>query len=66
MALKIGQKVDNSTTDNGRLTAAEFNELVQQVNHNTPIMIQDEETFNQMKADGLLVDGQLYYIPEEE
>jgi hypothetical protein len=67
MALNIGHKVENGgQTDDGKLTAKEFNELVQQINHNTPIEIQDEDTFNQMLANGELVEGQLYYIPEED
>lgn len=67
MALDIGNKVENQgTTANGRLTAAEFNLLVQQVNKNTPIEVKDEDELKAMMENGTIVPGQIYYIPEDE
>lgn len=66
MALKIPPKVDNhGTTTNGRLTATEFNALVEQVHLNTPKLIESEEEYERMVAAGEIVEGQIYYIAEE-
>ena len=66
MALPIDPKVENQgLTQHGRLTAAEFNLLLEQVNKNTPQLVASEEAFAQMIADGSIVEGQIYYIPEE-
>ena len=66
MALEIGNKVENQgMSPNGRLTASEFNRLVQQVNLNTPIPVDSEEDLKAMIDDGTIVPGQIYYIPED-
>jgi hypothetical protein len=67
MALNIGNKIENNgSSANGRLSADEFNQLVAQVNLNTPIEVESEEKLQQMAKDGLIVEGQIYYIPEDE
>lgn len=67
MALDLGNKVENQgTTQHGRLTAAEWNRLVDQVNKNTPVYVPSEEALQSMIESGLIVPGQIYYIPEEE
>ena len=66
MALPIERKVENQgLTKHGRLSAAEFNALLEQVNKNTPQLVASEEALEQMIADGSIVEGQIYYIPEE-
>lgn len=66
MALEIEHKVENQgLTKHGRLTADEFNALLDQVNKNTPRLVESEEEFAQMIADGSIVEGQIYFIPEE-
>ncbi len=66
MALPIEPKVENQgLTKHGRLTADEFNALLDQVNKNTPQLVASEEALEQMIADGSIVEGQIYYIPEE-
>jgi len=66
MALPIEPKVENQgLTKHGRLSAAEFNALLEQVNKNTPQLVASEEALEQMIADGSIVEGQIYYIPEE-
>lgn len=66
MALPIEPKVENQgLTQHGRLTAAEFNLLLEQVNKNTPQPVASEEALEQMIKDGSIVEGQIYYIPEE-
>ena len=66
MAFPIEPKVENQgLTKHGRLSAAEFNALLEQVNKNTPQLVASEEALEQMIADGSIVEGQIYYIPEE-
>lgn len=66
MALPIDPKVENQgLTQHGRLTAEEFNLLLDQVNKNTPQLVASEEALAQMIVDGSIVEGQIYYIPEE-
>lgn len=66
MALNIQPKVENQgLTANGRLTAAEFNQLLAQVKLNTPTEVASEEVLAQMAQDGTIVEGQVYYVAEE-
>jgi hypothetical protein len=66
MSLPIEPKVENQgLTQHGRLTAAEFNLLLEQINKNTPQPVASEEALEQMIQDGSIVEGQIYYIPEE-
>lgn len=66
MSLPIEPKVENQgLTQHGRLTAAEFNLLLEQINKNTPQPVASEEALKQMIQDGSIVEGQMYYIPEE-
>jgi hypothetical protein len=66
MALDIGNKVENNgLTANGKLTAAEFNQLVNQINLNTPIEVESEEALETMIAQNQIVEGQIYFIAEE-
>lgn len=66
MALNIPPKVENQgLTANGRLTADEFNQLLTQVNLNTPTEVASEAVLAQMVQDGTIVEGQVYYIAEE-
>lgn len=65
MSLPIEPKVENQgLTQHGRLTAAEFNLLLEQINKNTPQPVANEEALEQMIQDGSIVEGQIYYIPE--
>lgn len=52
-------------TSAGKLTAAEFNELVAQVKHNTPQRVESEEAYQKMINDGTIDPEQLYYIPAD-
>lgn len=66
MALPIEPKVENQgLTKHGRLTADEFNALVDQVNKNTPQLVASEDVLTQMIEEGKIVEGQIYYVPEE-
>lgn len=66
MALNIQPKVENQgLTANGRLTAAEFNQLLAQVKLITPTEVASEEVLAQMVQDGTIVEGQVYYVAEE-
>lgn len=66
MALNIEPKVENQgLTKHGRLTADEFNVILAQINKNTPQEVESEEAMEQLIADGSIVEGQIYYIPEE-
>ena len=66
MALNIEHKVENQgLTKHGQLTADEFNQILDQINKNTPQEVASEDVFEQMVADGNIVDGQIYFIPEE-
>lgn len=67
MALNIEPKVENQgLTKHGRLTADEFNAILDQVNKNTPHLVASEDAFAKMIEDGSIVEGQVYYIAEEE
>lgn len=66
MALNIEHKVENQgRTVNGRLSAEEFNQVLDQVNRNTPQLVASEEAFEAMIEAGEIVEGQIYYIAEE-
>lgn len=66
MALSINSKVENQgQTVHGRLSAAEFNQLLDQVKKNTPQLVASEEVFEAMMANGEIVEGQIYYIAED-
>lgn len=66
MALDIEPKVENQgLTKHGRLTADEFNALLEQVKKNTPQLVASEDVLAQMIDDGQIVEGQIYYVPEE-
>lgn len=67
MALEFGNKVENQgTTPDGKLTAGEFNLLVEQVNKNTPIQVDSEDSLKEMIENGSIVPGQVYFIAEDE
>lgn len=66
MSLPISPKVENQgLTQHGRLTATEFNQLLAQVNKNTPIPVESEDVFAQMVLDGSVVEGQIYCTLED-
>lgn len=66
MALQIEHKVENEgRTKHGKLSADEFNQLLDQINKNTPQLVASEEALAQMIEDGSIVEGQIYYVAED-
>lgn len=63
--IKAPKVANQGLTDYGRLTADEFNALYEQVKKNTPQLVASEDALTQMIAEGEIVEGQIYYIPEE-
>lgn len=47
-------------------SAQDISEVLQSIEQLTPIRIESEEALEAMRTLGLLKDGQLYYIPEED
>lgn len=47
-------------------SAQDISEALQSIEQLTPIRVESEEALEAMRTLGLLKDGQLYYIPEED